>query len=86
MFDRNVVITYEKQKEGERAKEKQDLEKKIAEKRAKRAELKCKLAGKQKMFDFGPFDPSYLNPFEMHLIKQKMKTMVIVDNIQRVCM
>ena len=74
-----MAITYEKQKEAERAKEKQELEKKIAEIEAEKAKQKCKLASKQKMFDFGPFDPDYLKPYGVHPIKQKMKIVVMVD-------
>ena len=42
--------------------------------------MKRKLASKQKMFDFGPFDPSWLKPFKVHLVNQKIKTMVMVDS------
>ena len=39
------------------------------------------MVGKKKIFDFGPFDPSYLRPFEVHPLKQKMKTVVMVDGM-----
>ena len=39
------------------------------------------MASKQKMLNFGPFDPSYLRPFEVHPIKQKMKTVVMIDGM-----
>ena len=81
IFYRKAAMAYEKQKEAEYAKEKQELEKKIAKKEAEGIELNCKLAGKQKMFDFGSFDPSYLKPFKVHPIKQKMKTVVMVDTM-----
>ena len=58
-----------------------NLKRKLLKKKAKRAELKCKLVDKQKMFDFRPFDLSYLKPFEVHLVKQKMKTVVMVNGM-----
>ena len=69
MFNRNMATTYEKQKEAERVKKKQELEKEIAKKEAEKVELKRTLATKQKMFDFGPFDPSYLKPYGVHPVK-----------------
>ena len=46
-------------------------------------ELKCKLAGKQNMFDVGHFDLSYLKPYGVHPIKQKMKAIVMVDSMPK---
>ena len=33
------------------------------------------------MFDFGPLDPGYLKPFEVRPTKQKMKIVVMVNNM-----
>lgn len=50
VFDRNVAKAFEKRK----------FERQITENEAEKEQLRRKMAGKQKVFDFGPFDPKYV--------------------------
>ena len=66
-------------KRQKKTKRSRSLKRKLLKKRLRG--LKRELAGKQKMFDFGPFDPNYLKLYGVHPVKQKMKTVAIVDGM-----
>ena len=68
MYDRNAARAYKKRK----------LSREIVEKEAEKDQYRRKVTGKQKKFDFGPFDPKYLK-VKIGPIKQQMKIVMMVE-------
>ena len=68
IYDGDAAKIYQKRK----------LERKIAEKETEKDPLRRKLTGKQKKFDFGPFDRNFMK-VEAGPAKQQMKIVVMVE-------